>query len=35
VILDQRSAAFHPIAIIDVPDWADQALLGTMHMSTD
>jgi hypothetical protein len=32
MVLDQRSTALDPIAIIHVPDWTYQSLLSSMHM---
>jgi hypothetical protein len=35
MVLDQRGAVMNPIAVVDVPDGADQPLLGAMDMSAD
>jgi hypothetical protein len=35
MFLDECGTTIHPITIVDVPDWTDQALLGAMQVSTD
>src|SRR5713101_1473206 len=35
VVFHQRGATLHPIAVVDVPDGADQALLDSMGMAAN
>jgi hypothetical protein len=35
MVLDERSTALNPIAVIHVPDWTYESLLSSMHVSAD